>query len=145
MKAANCVPQATFNIAATLTLLALQSQTDDDSKEKLLKKWNGQKLVRGSAWDKVKTSLCLIDCSEWTGTGCIGRKGGKLYLVTCWHNFAYKNSDSAEAILSLARQSKFQFSYIDEKDREWCLNGSTLLHNEMPVRPKVCANCISHH
>ena len=102
--------------------------------------------MRGSAWDKLKTSLCLIDCPEWTGTGLIGRKGRKLYLVTCWHNLGEKDSDSARAILRLARESKFQFAYIEKKARpEWCLDGHTLLQNEYPIRPKVCANHKSRH
>lgn len=123
-----------------LGLFALQDLPDGASKEKLLKKWNGQKLVLASEWDRLKTSLCLIDCpKKWTGTGCIGKKDDKLYLITCWHNFAERRSDSAEAILKLARKSELQFLYIAEEARpEMCLQASTLLQNKLPVGNKVC-------
>ena len=102
--------------------------------------------MRGSAWDKLKTSLCLIVSPNGTGTGLIGRKGRKLYLVTCRHIFVEENSASAEAILRLAQEGKFQFAYIDKKPRPDCvLKGDTLLQNEIPVRPKVCANHKSCH
>lgn len=125
---------------ATLMLLALQDQTDGGSKEKLLKKWNGQKLMRNSAWDKLKTSICLIDCPEWTGTGCIGEKDGKVYLVTCRHNLEEDSDDSAEDILKRAQESKLKFCYNDRKAGPvWSLKGSDLLQNQMPIGDKVCS------
>ena len=128
-----------IHIAAALGLFALQDLPDGDSKEKLLKKWNGQKLVIDSEWNRLKTSVCLIDCPESTGTGCIGKKDDKLYLITCWHNFAKKRSDSAETILKLARESTLQFLYVEEEARpEMCLQASTLLQNKLPVGNEVC-------
>ena len=109
------------------------------SPERCLKKGNGQKLVRGRNWEKLWTSLCLIDCPNWTGTGFIGEKNGRLYLLTCWHNVA-EVGDSADSIFKRAKKSEYQFSYVgEEKDPKWCLKGSALLlQSEPPVHPQVC-------
>ena len=117
----------------------MQDLPDGASKEKLLKKWHGQKQVINSEWDKLKTSICLIDCPDGSGTGCIGKKDDKLYLITCWHNFEEKRSDSAETILKLAHKGTLQFLYVEEEARpKMCLQASTLLQNELPVGNKVC-------
>ena len=121
-----------IHIAAALGLFALQDRPDGASKEKLLDKWNGQKLVIGSEWDRLKTSLCLIVCPDWTRTGCIGKKKDKLYLLTCWHTFEEGSSDSAKDILQLASESTLQFFDVE-------VDASTLLLlNESPVGNKVC-------
>ena len=108
------------------------------SPERCLKKGNGQKLVRGRNWEKLSTSLCLIDCRSWTGTGFIGEKKGRLYLLTCWHNVA-EEGDSAESILERVKESEYRFSYVEKKNPQWCLKGSTLLLQSEPlVHPQVC-------
>lgn len=128
-----------------LIAFAFQEQPEVGSKERLLKKWKGQKLVRDSDWDRLKSSLCLIEWEDpeysYTATGFIGKKGGKLYLVTCWHNFEGANdrTELVEDILEVAKKCTFRFSYIDETDQQkWCLEGNTLLQDKNPVGTKVC-------
>ena len=121
--------------------IEMQEQPDVGSNEKLLKKWKGSKLVKGSEWDELRSSVCLIDCEDGTGTGFIGEKCGNLYLVTCWHNFEENDEETflAKDILKTARKCKLHFSYTIKKDRpEWCMRGSDLLLNKRPIGKKVC-------
>lgn len=99
--------------------------------------------MRSSDWDELKSSMCLIDCKDGTGTGFIGQKCGKLYLVTCWHNFEGKRSKaySLDKLLTNARECNtlLYFSYIKKDQSECRVEGSTLLQDRLPVGKRVCA------
>ena len=96
--------------------------------------------MKGSEWDELRSSVCLLDCGDWTGTGFIGKKCGNLYLVTCRHNFEEKEKEkfSAKNILRIARECTLRFSYVKREDhQEWCMKGSDLLQNKLPIGSKV--------
>ena len=133
-----CVADPTLHCSCLY--FTFQEKPEVGSKEKLLKRWKGQKLVRDRVWDGLKASVCLIEW-EHTGTGFIGKKGGKHYLVSCWHVFEAEGTEiySVNDILRVAKGCTLHFSYVDETNQpELCLEGSKFLQDEDPIGTKVC-------
>ena len=118
--------------------IEMQEQPDVGFNEKELPKWKGNKLVEGSKWDELKSSVCLIDY-HGTGTGFIGEKCGNLYLVTCWHTFETKKNEkfSATALWKRSREQEcmIRFSHFMKNGQ---MKGSDLLLNERPIGKQVC-------